>query len=152
MTLAQAVAELGKMGNFGRAIAKASEVGNLLASLIQQEHELKQKLEHVRAEVAAAVSARDRATAEAIEVRSRAQHEAEDIASAARDRAASLVHAAKEDVAAVQALVAAARTELEDAVAQRNAAAGETNAARAALDQIRERIEEGKAEARRRFE
>lgn len=158
MTLAQAVNECGKWGNLVRALSKVTEAANHIASLVQQEAELKQKLEHVRVEVTAAEQARDRATAEAIELRAQAQRATEDAKSGAKDAAASLVHAAKEEVAELQGLAAAAKASAAEAVQLRDSAIAETNAAKAELEQLLGKLEEARAieqavaQARKRFE
>lgn len=151
MTLAQAVSECGKWGNLMRALGKVSDVANHVASLAQQEAELKQGIEAMRAEYIAARDARDRATAEAVEIRTQAKADAEAVASNATSKAASLVQAAKDEVESLQRSATAAQQAADAFLSQRAAIKEEINAAGAELERIRADIEAAKAEARRRF-
>lgn len=151
MTLAQAVGECGKWGNFMRALAKVDEVAKFVANLAQQESELKRSIELLKIEQQAAADARDRATADAVSIRQASQSDASAIVESAKLSAVELREEANDKVRKAQEQAAHANDEFLAAEQLRDEARKDTAAVTSELDRLRKQIDEAKAEALRRF-
>lgn len=151
MTLSQAVSECGKWGNLMRALAKVDEVAKFVANLAQQEAELKASIVGLRTEQQAASDARDRATADAIDIRARAQQDADAVRAKASEQAIEVISTAKAEAQAANEAAAKARSDADADVERAKAARAELRSAEVHLGDVLGKIEDAKAEARRRF-
>lgn len=147
LTLAEVVVELDKLGRFGRAIVKATEVGTMLASVERAINEktatatqIDAQIDGAKAELAAANVACEEA-----------RNQARAIVAAATKDADGLRVEADRALAKVRAEEGLIRAQTADVKAQGEAARAELNRARAELERVNAAIADAKAEALRRF-
>lgn len=151
MTLAEAQAELAKLGTFGRAIAKAREVGQALTGaeqVIADRTALGKKLGE---DNEAALAALNASRAEAAAVREQTERECRAAVAKAQAAAEDVKQAAAKALQSAEAEVALAKAQAADIRAQGAAVQAELDAARAELAQVQAAIADAKAEALRRF-
>lgn len=151
LTLSEALAELDKLGTFGRAIAKAREVGEALRSADQLIRERTDAAARLLEQVTAAQADVDAAKAAAATIREATKRECLAAVAKAKDTADETVAAANKARQVADAEVALAKAQAADVRGQASAAQAALDAARAELTQVQKQIAEAKADALRRF-